>query len=314
VEPGSFNKLNYLLRPAKQIERKLLIEGLTKMGKVGYPIDTYTYLGLGSPFFADFVLFHRYLYIDKMICAEREEIPLRMAFNKPYDFVDLRMGEVSDVFPTLDRDAPLFAWLDYDYPICDSIIADLSQLVSLAAPKSVIVATVRAQINWQDGDAGMAKREEVAAELGGLVGRLYGEKITPKDLAQVPLAKIVSTSMRTLLLDAASRRGLSFQQLFNYRYRDGVQMLTVGGIVDESERINHLLTTGVLGDSICYQLDGEPQFLHAPPLTVREKLWLDQHLTDALTAKDVAFEIDEEVFEQFKRYYKYHPSYYEALM
>ena len=67
----SYEKFNYLLRPSKQVERKLFIEALHRLRAAGYPIYEYTYLGLGSVFYADFILFHKYLYIDKMICAEQ---------------------------------------------------------------------------------------------------------------------------------------------------------------------------------------------------------------------------------------------------
>ncbi len=85
----SYEKFNYLLRPSKQVERKLFIEALHHLRTAGYPVYDYTYLGLGSVFYADFVLFHKYLYIDRMVCAEKDEIAPRMKFNKPFGFVKL---------------------------------------------------------------------------------------------------------------------------------------------------------------------------------------------------------------------------------
>ena len=61
----SFEKFNYLLRPSKQVERKLLIETMHHLAASGYPIYKYTYVGLGSIYYADFMLFHKYLYINK---------------------------------------------------------------------------------------------------------------------------------------------------------------------------------------------------------------------------------------------------------
>ena len=74
----SYEKFNYLLRPSKQVERKLFIETLHRLRDADYPICSYTYVGLGSIFYADFILFHKYLYIDRMICAERDEVERRM--------------------------------------------------------------------------------------------------------------------------------------------------------------------------------------------------------------------------------------------
>ena len=77
----SFEKFHYLLRPSKQVERKLLIETCHRLARANYRVSEYTYIGLGSVYFVDFVLLHRYLYIDDMICVEREAIPKRMKFN-----------------------------------------------------------------------------------------------------------------------------------------------------------------------------------------------------------------------------------------
>ena len=60
----SFSRFNYLLRPSKQVERKLFIEALHRLALGNFRIHEYTYLGFGSPYYADFILFHKYLYID----------------------------------------------------------------------------------------------------------------------------------------------------------------------------------------------------------------------------------------------------------
>ena len=44
---ASYDKINYLLRPSKQVERKLFIEGLQRLSKADYYISEYTYAGLG---------------------------------------------------------------------------------------------------------------------------------------------------------------------------------------------------------------------------------------------------------------------------
>ena len=78
----SFSRFNYLLRPSKQVERKLFIEALHRLALGSFRIHEYTYLGFGSPYYADFILFHKYLHIDSMVCVERENIPRRMQFNQ----------------------------------------------------------------------------------------------------------------------------------------------------------------------------------------------------------------------------------------
>jgi len=64
LDDKSYEKVNYQLRFKKQIERKIIIETLHYLHCI--PIEKYHYLGLGSVYFADFILFHKYLHIKKM--------------------------------------------------------------------------------------------------------------------------------------------------------------------------------------------------------------------------------------------------------
>ena len=90
-------------------------------------------------------------------------------------------------------------------------------------------------------------------------------------------------------------------------------MLTVGGIVESTDGVTKLDETGVLtGD--CFNGENEPVEISVPPLTVREKLWLDQNVSEELRLADLAFELDEQFFDHYKRYYRYYPVYHEALL
>jgi len=56
----SYLKVAYDLRPAKQIERRMFIDGLQRLALAGFDIGDYQYTGFGSIFFVDFILFHNY--------------------------------------------------------------------------------------------------------------------------------------------------------------------------------------------------------------------------------------------------------------
>ena len=83
---ASFDVVNYTIRPNKNIERKLVFESLRELS-TPLGLGDYRYIGLGSPWFIDFLLAHRYLLIRDMICIEFEEHAPRMEFNKPYDCI-----------------------------------------------------------------------------------------------------------------------------------------------------------------------------------------------------------------------------------
>ena len=46
--------------PAKQVERRMMIELLQLLSQVGFSINTYQYTGMGSVYYVDFVLFHKH--------------------------------------------------------------------------------------------------------------------------------------------------------------------------------------------------------------------------------------------------------------
>ncbi len=111
---GNSDKINYLVRPTKQVERKLIIEALQCLGK-NYDIAKYTYIGMGSRYFVDFQMVHKFLGINDMISFEKEEDKIkRFEFNKPYNFIDLQPGFSTDILSNLSWSKDFIVWLDYD--------------------------------------------------------------------------------------------------------------------------------------------------------------------------------------------------------
>lgn len=69
---GSFAKIDYQLRPAKTVERKMMAEVFCRLS-VFAPLDQYRYVGLGSVYFADFFIFHAACGFGSMISIEHTE-------------------------------------------------------------------------------------------------------------------------------------------------------------------------------------------------------------------------------------------------
>ena len=74
--------INYELRPAKFTERKMLLAVLTRI--CAFYDSPYQYIGFGGLDYTDFKLFHKELYIDKMISIEggRKISKERTVFNR----------------------------------------------------------------------------------------------------------------------------------------------------------------------------------------------------------------------------------------
>ena len=327
---ASFQKFDFFLRPSKRVERKLIIEALQKMSKAGLYIHEYAYLGLGSVFYVDFLLFHKYLHIDNMICAEKEDCPERMKFNKPYEFVDLHMMSIGDVIPGINREKQYLIWLDYDFAIDEDVLSDIRKCLYVMAPGSVLLITVAADLynltNLID-DAEKKKmnehqqKEEIVKKLNELIGNYYGSDITIKDIAANRLPTVMATAIRNYIDSCiAVRSNVNFFPLFNFNYKDGMSMITLGGIVGNAE------THKLLDDAGLYRLkfvteSTTPVEISVPPLTMREKHWLEQnlksleqHFATSPHLPEMPFEIKAKLVKNFVKYYRQYPLYYETLV
>ena len=91
---SSYEKIDYRLRPAKGVERKMLANAFWRLAAFD-KIERYRYIGMGSVYFNDFILFHKVLGIKKLISIEGEDNPekqKRFKLNKPFRCIDLRFA------------------------------------------------------------------------------------------------------------------------------------------------------------------------------------------------------------------------------
>ncbi len=316
MPPKSFEKLNYLLRPSKQVERKLLIEAMHYLTDAGYPIYRYTYVGFGSIYYADFMLFHKYLYLNKMMCVEHGKIPNRMRFNKPFKFIQLKMKPISAVIPRLSRRTKYLVWLDYDGPLTIGMLSDIDGFSKMLAPGSALIVTVDAEPEHllEDEDSLEHRTEtETAKFLNDTFGHLVVEDITEAHLTKNDLPTLLSKILRSQMSTSlVARPDVEFHQLFNFIYADGAQMITVGGIIDNPSAAERLERSGVF--DLDYVERGEDLVrITVPPLTIREKQWIDSNLAKNLSAKK-KLDIDDKLLANYMRFYKYYPTYYETLL
>lgn len=315
----SFSRFNYLLRPSKQVERKLFIEALHRLALGDFRIHDYTYLGFGSPYYADFILFHKYLYIDSMVCVEKENIPRRMDFNQPFKFIKLKMMPVADVLPQIKRRTKYIVWLDYDCLLNVEILNDIAGFIYLLCPGSILIVTVEAEprlpADEEDRELTDNRRLDRLLQIfEEQLGKYYPGVIRRNLIARNTLPTFFAQILRSRFDEETSKReGLQFFQLFNFKYADGVQMLSIGGVIGGEQAAKQLQRSRVY-DLGFIETGIEPKRISVPPLTVREKQWLDKNLRKSLTASKLAFELDPEFLETFRQFYRHYPTYYETLI
>ena len=163
--------INYRLRPAKSIERKMLCEAFRKLSIFG-STETFRYVGLGSFYFVDFVILHKELGITNMISIERDVQNIeRYEFNKPYNNIRIHDGESSDVLIRLPWDMRTIVWLDYDGRLDKSILGDVATFCMKALPVSLLVVSVNSHAEKFDPEKKVGEIGELRlAELRERVG------------------------------------------------------------------------------------------------------------------------------------------------
>ena len=67
---ASSDYINYVIRPNKTVERKLIFETLSRLAPI-FNFAEYRYIGFGALWFVDFVMAHKYLSIANMISIEK---------------------------------------------------------------------------------------------------------------------------------------------------------------------------------------------------------------------------------------------------
>lgn len=119
-------ELDYRVRPAKAIERKMLVEAAGRLGHFANT-EAYQYVGMGAVHFRDFVLMHRGLGIERMTSIEGSLAKeSRVRFNRPYATVEIEIGHSNTVLPKLNWETRAIIWLDYTDTLTSNVADDVA--------------------------------------------------------------------------------------------------------------------------------------------------------------------------------------------
>ena len=319
--------INYALRPAKNIERKMMGEALARLSPIA-PLSRYRYVGFGSEFFNDFALYHQMLGIDDMVSIERDEEKLeRCRFNRPYKCVDVQSGSSSSILPQLAWKKRSIVWLDYTDPLNSDILDDVGFVLTAAPSGSVLIVTANAQpLNSSDEEDGTkhgAAADLPKKRLDTLVSRV-GRNRVPSEVTGVQLGQwgLAEVSYRILLSavqktmndrNAPEKKQAKwrFRQFLHFRYRDGHRMFTVGGILLDPKDDSRLGENPF--DDLSFVRTGEDSLLIDPPmLTGREVRHLNQLLPHEAAELGQPVWLTADDRRKYKEVYRYFPVFAES--
>lgn len=321
---GSYERINYSLRPAKTIERKMLCQAFRRLFPFG-EVSEYRYVGFGSTYFSDFILLHRSLGIRNMISIERDvQNKRRFVFNRPFSCIDIHFGDSSMILPTLSWDVRTILWLDYDGPLDQEGLADIACFCASSCPGSVLVVTVNAHPDRSRGIP-MDDVDRLAAYRLEMLERSVGREKVPRDVeGRQDLAgwgkarisrRIISNEIAEILKQRNGGRSpgsqIRYEQLFYFHYADGAKMMTTGGLLYDEGQSPHVSRCN-FGALPFVRSGGEPYQIDVPSLTYREI----RHLESQLPVEDCstldAPDIPQSHLEMYSRVYKYFPTFAEA--
>jgi hypothetical protein len=287
----------------------MLIDALQTLGAAGFDIPEYQYTGFGSIYFVDFVLFHKYLGIKRMWSVEHDlSITKRIRFNRPFGFVKIFMADAGEVVAQLPLDRRHLLWLDYDTVVSAALAEHLYLALSRLPTGSIILVTVDVEPPVHDATPERLKQHFVAE-----VERYLPSK---PNFALSKLPQLNLALLEKICDSAVSvRDAVSFQMLFSFLYRDGHEMLTIGGmLVGKAECA--LLENRALREKpyLKFSWAEPPCKIVVPRLTRKERIFLEGSMPGRAGWTPGDFELSAADVQAYREIYRFYPAYAELLL
>jgi len=316
---ASFESVNYLIRPNKSVERKLIFDTLSHLKKT-FDISNYTYIGMGSMWFIDFVLAHRNIGISKLISFEHPDHSNRAKFNCPYKAIEVRGETLSDGIKSLDWQENSVVWLDYDTGPEGPVLDDVGYLAQRMSAGSFLLVTLNAHVGRlpdKDSQDNPLTRHQALAELMGEFAPDESE-FPNLNLKQYPLALAKALTLCIERETRRSARGVEFHPFMNFKYSDNAPMITIGGIFLDAQTKEKFLANEHIQNS---NYLNKPLFeINIPHLTQKERAILDSLLPDQAGISEAKFEeicgfkIAQKSLNGYADFYKLYPVFGEVLL
>lgn len=309
---ASYRTIDYRIRPAKHAERLMMVEAFRRL-RFG-SVENYQYVGLGSVYFSDFALIHRMLGVSKMVSIEREERDRkRFEENIPFGCIEILWGDTSAQLPNVNLEHRSIIWLDFDGRLDRNILGDIAEVARRAVGGTILAVTVQCRF-----DKGKGNDLEIGP-VEALVETL-GEERVPFDLKRTDLfgagtgdlfRKIIAEEIEGALaarnIGAHPGQHMCCKQILNFRYEDGVKMMTVGFVLYDAGQ--QALFDMCRFSDLAFYRDGEERFeIAIPKLTTREIRTLEGKMPTTDMDLLALGAIPREDAQQYANIYRYFPN------
>lgn len=293
------SKLDYRHRPAKNIERHLIVETLRRTQAI-FRAD-YQYVGFGAVEFIDFQLVHRSLALRDMVSIEKKDTE-RHEFNKPFKSIRILTGQSNELFrrKEIDLSRPTILWLDYTTVLKPEIIDDLLQVARIVSAPTFLLVTLNAQETPV-----VAKRLETYE--ANVTTEYRAPGLTNSMLSKHGLGRAQRSSVEAVLAHGLKQRrdtGIQWSQVLNIHYADGQLMQTIGGLMLPVETSTKTVRQA-FQDLDTFRPGEDYLDLRVPMITARERAHLDRQLPKKSPAPLRARGIPGRDLEDYRKVYRY---------
>lgn len=291
-------------------------------------ISKYRYIGLGSIYYYDFILFHKYLNIRDMVSLDDKEDYNRFEFNKPFDFITFKNMSTTDFLSKNDLNKKSFIWFDYDSNLIrynkesktflntETIFEDIQIITKKSKELDLFILTINIKIK-DTLFSSLKFKQAFIGEYDEYLSKQYKqvEKIT---FENYPL--IIQNIIINIFRDNEKYHPVKFEKLFSFVYRDGAPMYTIGGIFSKDNLQDKLVEE----DSFFQTDENKVVDINVPLLTYFEKMKLDKNILkieknlSSLNKEEIikmlGFEMEPSELKSYLDYYRYYPQYYEGII
>ncbi|HUF04858.1 MAG TPA: O-methyltransferase [Aridibacter sp.] len=309
----SYEKVHYEFRPAKQVERRMLLDVFQRLMSVGFAIQDYQYTGLGSIYFIDFIMFHRYLGIQEMLSVEiSADVEKRVRFNRPYESIRVEIGDISDQIPLLSAETQHILWLDYDFVISEDVLDAIVLASSQLSPGSLLLVTLDVEPPGPSEDGPRDWKTHYYKE----ANRFLKPSMKNEDFARSKLPLLNASIIEKAISEGlVGRTDVSFRPLFSFVYADGHEMLSIGGMIASSKDKAKL--GNMDWNKLSFVRDDlyiEPFRIKVPLITRKERFVLDASMPSAGGWTPTEFEMRIEDIDAYCEIYRYYPAFTEMFL
>lgn len=314
---GSFTRVNYNLRPAKGVERRMMADAFLRLWPFG-SVESYRYVGMGSVYFADYTLFHTVCGLTNLVSiedADDKRTQDRFKFNVPLGSIELKFGHTNVELPKLNWEGTrTICWLDYDASLTTAALTNVRFLAARMAQGSVLVVTVDARLKDESSDGFTENLDKLIAQIG-TEDKVPTSLTAARKLSDPQIKPAFRSIIIQELKDGISERNagttpgqrITFEQIFNFEYRDGeAPMLTIGWVLfDEGQRGQF---EQCQFGNLKFVRSGEEPFVIAPPFLTPHEMRELNRCDAAETYRPSELPLPEEQRSNYEKIRRYWPA------